>query len=127
MPRPKSYFAHDQKLFTIEQTMNRLKEITGSRTLPQIDPMEPSKPVVPITVKPVVPTGYVAEPPTLEWLKPVKGTQISAGGAYEVLGRRSGAAFTYIARHGLNALGEPQVTAEAARALCLAHLREACA
>jgi hypothetical protein len=107
--------------------MARLKEITGSPKLEQIDPREPNRPVVPITVKPIVPTGYVAEHPTLEWLKPVKGTQISAGGAYEVLGRRSGAGFTYIARHGLNALGEPQATAEAARALCLAHLREGCA
>jgi hypothetical protein len=107
--------------------MARLREITGSPKLEQLDPREPNKPVKPIEAIPIVPSGYVAEPPTLEWLKPVKGTQISAGGAYEVLGRRSGTGFTYIARHGLNVLGEPQITAEGARAICLAHLREACA
>lgn len=111
--------------------MERLKTLTGDRKpLERVDPALPNDPVKPITQTVTLPNGYVAEPPTLEWLTPInhpngEKTQISAGGQYEVCGRRCPEGFTFIARHGLNVLGTAR-TAQDARTKCLLHLVEAC-
>jgi hypothetical protein len=75
-----------------------------------------------------LPMGYdpKADPHALEWLTPVKDCQISSGGAYEVRARRSSGGWTFVAYRGLDVLGEPQATAQAARDIALAHYREAC-
>jgi hypothetical protein len=66
---------------------------------------------------------------SLVWLTPVRhanteATQTSQCGRYAVFGRRSPQGFVFIARAGLEPLGEPQRTAEEARALCEQHHRE---
>ncbi len=127
MSRPKSYFHHERKLFTMEQTLERLKQLTGGKPIPQVYPDEPNKPMQAVAQRPCLPTGYdpKADPPTLEWLSPVRGVQISTGGAYEVSGSRSGEGYTFVARHGLNVLGS-FCEAQAARECCLAHYVAAC-
>jgi hypothetical protein len=132
MPHPKSYFAYEKKLFTIEQTMERLKELTGAKPLPQIDPMEKNQPVKPITVKPVVPAAYVAEPPTLEWGRPSvladgSATIISTGKTYSVLREANGGGGNrYLAFHGISVLAPACATAEYAKAHCEAHYKAGC-
>jgi hypothetical protein len=78
-----------------------------------------------------VPASYKAEPAKLEWLAPVahpngEKTQVSTGGQYAVLGRRTPEGFVFIARHGLNALGASKESAENARAMCQRHYEKAC-
>jgi hypothetical protein len=112
--------------------MERLKVLTGAKPIAQIDSHEANQPVKPITQTVTVPNGYVAEPPVLEWHKPVRhangeATQTSTGGSYAVFGRRSPSGFVFIAKRGLDSLGAPQTTAEAARDICLAHHVESCA
>jgi hypothetical protein len=132
MPRPKSYFAHDQKLFTIEQTMARLKELTGAKPNPQIDPMEKNQPVKPVTQKAVVPVGFIAEPPALEWGKPLaladgSATIVSTGKTYSVLREANGAGGNrYLAFHGISVLAPACATAECAKAHCDTHYKIAC-
>jgi hypothetical protein len=128
--RPKGYFDRTQKLFTLEQTMARLREITGADPLPQVYPDERNQPVKPITRVVTLPAGFHVEPLVLEWLEPMnhpngEKTQVSAGGAYEVAGRRCPEGFIFIARHGLDVLGSFP-GAQAARECCDAHYRRAC-
>lgn len=113
----------DPEAFTRMQA--RLKELTGAPVNPPTYRDEPDREVKPVTQTVQLPMGYNLEPPALEWLSPVKGCQISAGGQYEVRGRRSGEGWAFTAYRGLDALGEPQTTAQEARDIALAHYREA--
>jgi hypothetical protein len=116
----------------LKADMERLKELTGDREpIAQIEPGRPNDPVELITRTPVVPQGYVAEPPVIEWLTPVRhangeATQTSGGGQYAVFGRRGPQGFTFQARHGLSLVGSPCKTAADARMKCLLHFAEAC-
>jgi hypothetical protein len=74
-----------------------------------------------------LPAGYdpKADAPTLEWL-PVQqhangeATQVSTGGTYSVLGRRTPEGFRYYSRHGISPLGT-HMTATDGRTRCLLH------
>jgi len=115
---------------SLEQQQELLGRLTAAPPLP-VDPQGPAPPLEPITAAPVRPQGYVDEPPTLEWLSPIthangEKTQISQGGAYEVLGRRTPAGFVFIAKHGLDSLGASKVAAENAREMCQRHYEKAC-
>ena len=130
--RPKGYFDRTQKLFTMEQTMARLKEITGADPLPQVYPDERNQPVKPITRRVRLPEGTkaYAEDTALEWLEPMnhpngEKTQVSAEGAYEVSGRRCPQGFIFIARHALDVLGSFP-GAQMARECCRTHFQTAC-
>jgi hypothetical protein len=79
-----------------------------------------------LTQRPVVPQGYVPEPPTLEWLKPVKSCQISSGGQYEVRAAKAGDAWVFIPYRGLDVLGGASKQAQEARDCCQAHFAKAC-
>jgi len=132
MPHAKGYFDRDPKIVTHNQMMERLRELTGSKVLPPLDPGVPNQPLEKITVSSVVPQGAVAEPPTLEWLKPIyhkdeSGTCISSGGQYEIRKRRLGDAWQYTIYRGLDVIGGPYGTAQEAKDCALAHYRDACA
>lgn len=121
----KSYFHRDVKLHTPEQMFKRLAEIgqkiKGSSGEPIAEVRLPDGPsVVNSQSKP----SPLADP--LVWLTPVRhanteATQTSRCGRYAVFGRRSPEGFVFIARAGLESLGAPQKTAEAARAICEKH------
>jgi hypothetical protein len=107
-----------------------LGRLTASPPLP-VDPQGPAPPLEPVSAAPVVPDGYVAEPPTLEWLSPInhacgEKTQVSAGGQYEILGRRTPQGFLFIAKRGLDTLGSSKVSAEEARQICSKHHGDSC-
>lgn len=106
--------------------MARLKELTGAPANPPTYPDEPDRAVKPITQTVHLPAGTKPEVPTLEWLTPVKGCQISAGGQYEVRARRSGEGWAFTAYRGLDVLGGTHTTAQGARDQCQAHYRESC-
>lgn len=126
MPRPKGYFDRTPKITSHGQMMARLKELTQAPANPPTYRDEPDREVKPVTQAVQLPMGYVAEPPKLEWLTPVKDCQISLGGAYEVRARRSFGGWTFVAYRGLDVLGEPHTTAQGARDQCQAHYRESC-
>jgi hypothetical protein len=120
-----------EKTPSLTDQQQLLGSLTGAKPIPPVYPDEPNREVKPITQTVTVPQG-VDTTPILEWYKPVRhangeATQTSTGGAYAVFGRRSPSGFVFIAKRGLDCLGAPQATAEAAREICLAHLREACA
>lgn len=118
-----------------------VKPITASVQLPSIasgpagQEAGEVRGVPPAGKTPIVqlPMGYdpKADPPALEWFKPVQhpngeATQTSAGGAYAVFGRRTPQGFAYIARHGLDALGVSRESAQNAREMCERHFMNAC-
>lgn len=116
----------DPQAFTRMQ--ERLRQLTDGKPVPQVYPDEPNKPVQAVAQRPCLPTGYdpKADPPTLEWLSPVRGVQISTGGAYEVRASRSGERWAFTPMRGLDALGGPYTTAQEAREVAEAHYRESC-
>jgi hypothetical protein len=111
--------------------MERLKTLTGDRKpIERVDPALANDPVKPITQTPVVPNGYKPEPPRIEWRPATQhangeASQVSEGGTYSVLGRRTPEGFRYYSRHGIAQLGT-HMTATDARTRCLLHLIEAC-
>ena len=120
--------ARTQPSLTDQQEL--LGRLTAAPPLP-VDPQGPAPPIKAITAAPVIPAGYVDAPPKLEWLSPIthangEKTQISQGGAYEVLGRRTPGGFVFIAKHGLDSLGASKVAAENAREMCQRHYEKAC-
>jgi hypothetical protein len=111
--------------------MERLKELTGAKPIAQIDSHEANQSVKPITQTVQRPEGYVAELPTLQWLSPInhacgEKTQISEGGRYEILGRRTPEGFVFIAKCGLDTLGNSRISAQEARDMCQGHYLAMC-
>jgi hypothetical protein len=114
---------------SLAEQQEALRKLSGAPPLPD-DPRDPAPPIKALTQRPVVPQGYVAEPPQLEWLKAVnhaggEATQLSTGGAYRVSGRRTPYGLTYTAGHGLDSLGVFKIAQEA-RDCCQAHYLKAC-